>query len=192
MDWITAIATALACLYLPVPFIMIWLHAPRRVWRRIGRASYAIHTPVYLAMVAGAALMYRVWPVGAWPWHPAATIAGVVVIQLAFVILAATYRDIDTWTLMAGPELTPGAERAFVRQGAYSMIRHPRYLILMIGSLGNFLLTGYPLLLLAFVVTTLLSLVVIRMEEAELRESFGKDWDDYAARTPSLLPRWRW
>ena len=36
---------------------------------------------------------------------------------------------------MAVPELTPGAERTFVRQGAYAMIRHPRYLILMIGAL---------------------------------------------------------
>jgi protein-S-isoprenylcysteine O-methyltransferase Ste14 len=74
--------------------------------------------------------------------------------------------------------------------GPYAVTRNPLYL-------GSFLMMiGFSTLLGAvhgFVVMFLLMVVLyrpkIRSEETYLQQKFGSRWDDYAARTPRLLPR---
>jgi protein-S-isoprenylcysteine O-methyltransferase Ste14 len=183
------LATALACLYLPVPFTMLRIHLLHHNCGVLPRRVILLNGTVYVGCVVGVAALYSLWPWGAWPFHPALRIVGMVLIVAAMLILALTYREIDSWTAMAGPQVTGRGERALITDGVFSVIRHPRYAVLIVGALGNFLFTGYPLLLAAFVVTTGLTLLVISIEERELVAFFGGSYLEYRRIVPALVPR---
>ncbi len=188
MNVIPVIATILACLYLPVPFIMTWFHALDGVWKRMGAASYVLHVPMYVGMVVAVWLVRGVWPAVAWPWHPAISTLGAVLVAAAFALLFATHGRIGFATLIVVPQVTQARERSLITTGIYARIRHPRYTMLIIGSLGNFLLTGYALLLAAFAVTTALTLIMSRLEERELLKHFGDEYRRYRERVPAFIP----
>jgi len=183
------VATILLCLYLPVPAIMLWIHGPIRLWRRMGNWSYALHAPVYIVLVAAVARGYERWAWGAWEWAMALRFGGAALIAFALVLLALTYRQIDSWTAMAGPQVTADSRRRLLETGIYGVIRHPRYAVLIIGAIGNSLLTGYPLVIAAFAVTAGCTLLVARIEDAELESYFGTAFTDYRGRVPGWIPR---
>jgi protein-S-isoprenylcysteine O-methyltransferase Ste14 len=79
-----------------------------------------------------------------------------------------------------------------VTSGIYRFIRHPMYLSLILYGLGEALvapnwvagpcgLTG----------AVLLAALRIGPEEAMMRERFGQEYDEYAARTGRILPRFQ-
>jgi len=191
VDPARGIATVLLCLYLPVAPIMLWMHLPAPLWRRLGRRSYLIHAPVYLAMVGATALLYP--RIGSGP--PAIPDAlywpGAALVIAGLVLLAATYRHINSWTAMAGPQLTNAESRRLITGGIYGAIRHPRYLVLLLGAWGNLLMLGGSVLLVAAIATTVLTPILVRVEERELATHFGDIWCDYATRVPALFPRVR-
>lgn len=192
MDAPRAIGTVLLCLYLPVAPIMLWIHLPERHWRRLGRRSYLVHTPVYLGMVALTATLYGRIGAGAPAVPSALRIPGAALVVLGFALLALTYRHIDSWTAMAGPQLTGAVARPLITGGIYGVIRHPRYLVLLLGAWGNLLMLGGTVLAVAAVVTTALVPLLVHVEERELSRHFGPAWERYAARVPALVPRpWR-
>jgi protein-S-isoprenylcysteine O-methyltransferase Ste14 len=182
------VAAVLACLYLPVPFIMAWFHAFDPVWKRMGVWSYLLHVPVYLSLVAATATLYRVWPAIAWPWHPAASALGAALVAGAFALLFSTHSQVDFRTLIAAPQVTGARDRALLTSGVYARIRHPRYTVLMVGALGNFLLTGYELLLAAFFLTTAATIIMTQLEERELVAHFGDAYRLYRERVPAFFP----
>jgi protein-S-isoprenylcysteine O-methyltransferase Ste14 len=188
MSILATIAAVLACLYLPVPFIMTWFHVFDRAWKRMGAVSYVFHVPMYLGLVFAVWSLRGVWPAIAWPWHPALTWLGAGAIAAAFGLLFATQGRIGLSTLIAFSQVTQSRNRSLVTTGIYARIRHPRYTMLIVGSLGNFLLTGYALLLATFVVTTALTLIMSRLEEKELMKCFGDEYRRYRERVPAFLP----
>jgi len=183
------VATVLACLYLPVPVIMTWFHVFDPVWKRMGVRSYILHVPAYLALVAGTAALSPLWTASAWPWHPAVSVLGGMLVVGAFGLLFATHGSIGLATAMAVPQVTRAPGRALVTTGIYAHIRHPRYTVLMLGSLGNFLLTGYELLLAAFCATTAATLLMAQLEERELLDHFGDAYRRYMDDVPAFFPR---
>lgn len=77
-----------------------------------------------------------------------------------------------------------------VRDGPYSLCRHPLYLSTTLGTLGLGLLLGSVVLalVLAGLALGILTLTA-RREERFLRAEFGADYAAYAARVPRILPR---
>jgi protein-S-isoprenylcysteine O-methyltransferase Ste14 len=75
-----------------------------------------------------------------------------------------------------------------VTSGAYSLIRHPSYLGLLVNSLGWSLAfrSGVGVLLTALMIAPLLAR--IHAEERLLRTQFGGEYDAYCARTWRLIP----
>ena len=76
-----------------------------------------------------------------------------------------------------------------VSSGPYRWIRHPLYAM----GIGVFLsvalmAANWFILLFALIVTALIRLVVIPLEERELLRKFGDDYREYMARTGRLLP----
>ena len=102
-----------------------------------------------------------------------------------------TYATIDRKVLYLFQQIRPRGERRLITTGILGHIRHPRYLMFSLGAAGNVLLTGYPLVALAGVVTVLLLGVVIRMEEKELAAHFGSEYEAYREEVPALFPRWK-
>ncbi|MFQ5775137.1 MAG: methyltransferase family protein [Kiloniellaceae bacterium] len=79
-------------------------------------------------------------------------------------------------------------KRVLVGAGPYSVVRNPLYLFSFIGVLGIGLASAtvtLPLILAAFFV--IYYAIVVRYEEAMLRERFGGAYSRYLAR----VPRWR-
>lgn len=80
--------------------------------------------------------------------------------------------------------------QTIMRDGPYSICRHPLYLFSTIGVLGFGLMLGSIVMTLIFGGITLAILsVTARKEEAFLRGQFGPSYDAYAAEVPMLLPR---
>jgi len=51
------------------------------------------------------------------------------------------------------------------------------------------MLTGYPLVLASLAVTTLVMGIVIRLEEKELAQYFGEEFEEYKRSVPAFFPR---
>ena len=82
--------------------------------------------------------------------------------------------------------IQPG--HTLVTHGVYSVIRHPRYLGLLVNSLGWALAfrSGVGVLLTALMIPPLIAR--IHAEERLLRTQFGDEYDAYRSRTSRLIP----
>jgi protein-S-isoprenylcysteine O-methyltransferase Ste14 len=79
-----------------------------------------------------------------------------------------------------------------VTTGPYAACRHPLYALSLLGGLGVGLVTRSVALTLAtLVVLVVLHVYAIRAEERWLRVTYGAAFDEYRARVPALLPRWK-
>ncbi len=79
-----------------------------------------------------------------------------------------------------------------LQEGIYGVIRHPRYLSVILGTIGMALIVDY----LGAYIVVLVSLVglwlVIILEERELASRFGSAYAAYRSRVPALMPHfWR-
>jgi len=84
-------------------------------------------------------------------------------------------------------------DHRLVVEGPYAIVRHPIYA----GMLGMMLATGLTMsswewVLLAMVIGWYGTHLRIRSEERLLRGAFGKQFDEYRARVPSLIPGLHW
>ena len=81
---------------------------------------------------------------------------------------------------------------AVMRDGPYSVSRHPLYLFSTIGAAGFGLMLESVTLaaILGGTAWLILSLTAAR-EEHFLRNTFGGDYDSYARQVPRMLPAWR-
>lgn len=77
-----------------------------------------------------------------------------------------------------------------VQDGPYSMTRNPLYVFSTIGAIGIGAQTGSLIVALAFGILCYLAFAsVIRTEEAFLKASFGKPYEDYCKAVPRFFPR---
>ena len=72
--------------------------------------------------------------------------------------------------------------------GPYAYIRHPQYAAFMLIMIG--FLLQWPTLptLVMFPILVTVYVRLAHREEREVRESFGAQWEAYAARTPGFIP----
>lgn len=76
------------------------------------------------------------------------------------------------------------------QDGPYSIARHPLYLFSTIGTVGFGLMMGSVVLTILLAGITFLILnATAEKEEHFLRETFGGDYDEYAARVPRIIPK---
>jgi protein-S-isoprenylcysteine O-methyltransferase Ste14 len=77
-----------------------------------------------------------------------------------------------------------------MRDGPYSICRHPLYLFSTLGVIGlGLMLASLILTSILGLLTFLILSATARKEEAFLRHKFGRAYDEYAARVPMILPR---
>lgn len=76
-----------------------------------------------------------------------------------------------------------------VQEGPYSVCRHPLYFFSTLGVAGLGLMTdSYLLFLLLTALAASVLTVTARKEESYLRETFGAEYEAYAARVPMIFP----
>jgi protein-S-isoprenylcysteine O-methyltransferase Ste14 len=121
------------------------------------------------------------------------TISLAVVCGLAGSWIALARRKLLTAGVLTGmPELSeeryPGT---LLSEGIYGRIRHPRYVEVVLLSLAYALFSNYlgPYVMVLLLFPAIWLVVVI--EERELRERFGEEYDQYCLRVPRFFPRFR-
>ncbi len=123
------------------------------------------------------------------PSHPISGLLEVIAIVSAIasiLLIIASVRTLGKeWSLTA--RVVTGHKLA--TEGPYNFVRHPIYTAMLGMLLANGIAFSYwPALLVAIAVYLAGTLNRIRSEERLLRETFGAEFEAYAARVPALLP----
>jgi protein-S-isoprenylcysteine O-methyltransferase Ste14 len=113
-------------------------------------------------------------------------IAGLALFAAALALFYATHKALGrNWSVT----LAVRAEHSLVTGGVYRFVRHPMYTAFWMWAIAQaFTLQNWlagPAGIIGF--GTLYLLRVAR-EESLMRETFGAEWDSYAARTPRIIP----
>lgn len=88
------------------------------------------------------------------------------------------------------PEVFPVKyERNLIKEGIYSIIRHPLYLSELCIILGNFLISGVLSLLLLFLIWIFILPHLLRWEEERLIQRFGEEYIEYKRRIGGIIPK---
>lgn len=115
---------------------------------------------------------------------------GVLCLALSGMMRFALHRHLTISTLLGLPEIAPDRyPRPLVTEGLYGRLRHPRYVQFLIALIGYALIANY--LASYFVVALWIPAiyVIVLLEERELRDHFGKVYEDYCRRVPKFMPR---
>ena len=172
------------------PAVLWWfvIHPFVAFWRRLGaRTTMAVMTVVLFGTMV---LLF--------PWrdalvgrdlgrHPAAWL-GLASLVLAAVIQFHRRRQLGMATLAGMPEVSSDDKGVLLTEGIYSRVRNPRYLEVAFAVLGYALIANYTggYWLVALMVVGLH--LVVLLEERELRDRFGAEFESYCARTPRWIP----
>jgi protein-S-isoprenylcysteine O-methyltransferase Ste14 len=99
-------------------------------------------------------------------------------------------RKLLTYGVLAGmPELSPERYPGRVLQeGPYAVIRHPRYVEVLLGTLGYALIVNYMGIYVLWVLCIPAIYLVVLIEERELLQRFGAEYEEYAKRVPRFIP----
>ncbi len=189
---VDAVALIYAIVFFPAPFFWLTIHPAIRFWRRFGNRSFWVALPLWTSSGTLLVLLrHRIFAerIGR---NPLTTIAGAALIALALWIGHHVHRQLGLQRLAGLPEVSPGRySGGVVRTGIYARVRHPRYLEYMLTFVGLALLTGAVGIFLLAIITILLYLIVAPLEERELCEHYGPEYEAYARDVPRFLPRWR-
>jgi protein-S-isoprenylcysteine O-methyltransferase Ste14 len=174
------------------PVILLWfaIHPFARAWRRFGaRGTYGILMVPALGVCWGSFTARKTLVGTDLGTRPALIVLGVAALLLAGALARARAKYLTQPILMGVPELSATDKGKLLTQGIYGRIRNPRYVefltfILGVAAISNHL--GLWILLLASIPA--LELVVV-LEERELRERFGAEFDEYCRRVPRWIPR---
>jgi protein-S-isoprenylcysteine O-methyltransferase Ste14 len=174
---------------LPVPIYWLVMHGGIGYWRKRDRARLPYWVAVGAAWGAGGWLLYRYLrpQLFAAADRPAwAVVAGAVLMLSDVAIFSIAESALGGRRLVGQAELSAKGELAM--RGLYAHMRHPRYLGMMLGVLGACVLAGSQRLWMVAAVWLAATLIMIRIEERELRQRFGAAYAAYAERVPMLLP----
>lgn len=78
---------------------------------------------------------------------------------------------------------------ALIESGPFKVVRHPRYFMIIVSTIGWVLMTNYFGAYLVGAVFFVCLFLIIKFEERELVTRFGDAYADYRQRVPMVLPK---
>ena len=175
------------------PAIAWWyvIHPFVGFWRRVGKPiTYMVLTVFFLGSMVGLfairdALVLTDFGTN-WILIGVATVLVIPTIWLS--IARAKYLSFAI--LVGVPELeADGAGGKLLDEGIYAVTRNPRYVEVAMGTLAYASFANYLGGYILAVLTILGIHAVVVLEEKELGERFGEQYDAYKARVPRYIPR---
>jgi len=186
-DWTAAVAVIVV-----PPFLLLWffVHPFTRRWRKLGPALSYLILAAMLASIMVIIYQFRVplLRVHFGVSRPLTVLAAALfLVSLALGILR-TCR-LGPAVMLGVPQLSaqdrPGT---LITDGIYSHLRHPRYVEAGLGLLAVALFANYlSVYIIAAAYLPIVYLVVL-LEERELRDRFGEQYEQYANRVPRFFP----
>ncbi len=113
---------------------------------------------------------------------------GVLLYCLSAWLSVLTKRTLKMSTFAGLPEVARGGGGKLLEDGVYGVIRHPRYLSVIIGTAGFALFVNFLGAYLAVLASVPVLVLVIYLEERELADRFGQAYLEYRERVPALIP----
>lgn len=140
-----------------------------------------LRQPVSIAVIAVCAALLFTTPLS---WQSDGLI-GLVLDSLGFVlVVVAAFGRIWSSLYISGYK-----EDRVVTEGPYAIVRNPLYVFSFLGALGLGLATKHVAVLAVITGAFILYYpLVVLTEERDLQRKFGKDYWDYASRTPRFFP----
>lgn len=184
---------ALATLMFVPGSILFWfsIHPFIGFWRRVGpRVTLTLHYSL-IGLIAVLVYRSRRWLLAVdFGTNWVLVAVGAVLMSVGIYLKRQFGRHLKYRILTGLPELDPQRQDSkLLTEGIYSRIRHPRYVQYVLVVLAYALFSNY---LAMYVLCALLIpaiLTVVHWEEKELRRRFGKEYEEYCARTPRFIPR---
>jgi len=121
-----------------------------------------------------------------YPLYPIPFATGIVFLVIGLWLFHQSHMDLGTnWSIT----LQMREKHQLITNGVYRRVRHPMYLALLIYSVGQALVIPNWLAGPSYG-TAMVLLIVFRLgpEERMMLEAFGKDYEDYQARSKRLIP----
>ena len=195
MEWLGAVRYWLAALLIATlaPAVLYWylIHPFAAFWRRQGPVrTFVVMGGMFLGLAVVITLQHERLLAARYPFSWPLAAIGLVLYLIAAWLEVACRRYLKFSILAGLPEVgeDPGE---LLTEGIFGRVRNPRYLSLLFGIGGFSLILNYPALYIGYALFVPAIYGVILLEERELRQRFGGEYEDYTRRVPRLLPRLR-
>jgi len=174
------------------PGIFLWfaIHPFARFWRRIGAGwTYTLLSPFVIAwmvvsFVRREALLGANLGTQLFLLAPAAAC-----LATGIVITVKRRRQLSSRIVAGLPELSREKNRGkLITEGIYAKIRHPRYMEVMLFTAAYAFFANYVGLYVIAVLSIPALYLVVLLEERELRDRFGVEYEEYCRRVPRFVP----
>jgi protein-S-isoprenylcysteine O-methyltransferase Ste14 len=187
--WFAKVTVLLACI------VMVAIRAPHGQRSRgipVARNRKGALETVLLTIASVAFLLPLIWvvtPVLSFADYPLRRVpfsAGILGLTLGLWLFHRSHADLGTnWSIT----LEVREQHRLVTQGVYRWVRHPMYMALLLFAAGQALvLPNYVAGTSYGVAMALIVALRVGPEERMMLEEFGKDYEDYTARTKRLVP----
>jgi len=186
---------ALLMLAVVPPSILYWfsIHPFIHFWRRQGiRLTFVINYAAMIALIVPVLLFGKPLLSVEFGTNPILFGLGILLLAVSVALRRSWSRHLRRSTLVGVPELAPEKRGIpLLTEGPYSRIRHPRYVQFFLAFIGYALICNYLTLYLLIPVLAAMLYGVVRIEERELRERFGAEYEAYCARVSRFIPKLR-
>jgi protein-S-isoprenylcysteine O-methyltransferase Ste14 len=194
MDTIRYVLGVMLVILFP-PALLYWvaIHPFARLWRKVGAATTYLLVVPSMAVVGALLYLIRGWLLGAdlgTNWFLAVPGLGLYVIAI---VIGFQVRKHLSFRIVVGlPEVAKDSPPGkLLQEGIYATVRHPRYLNIIIATLGMALVINYLGVYILTLLLIMLLYLIILLEERELLGRLGEKYADYQRRVPRLIPRFR-
>ena len=173
------------------PAIGSWyvIHPFTRFWRRLGTvASFCV---IYSLLISAAVLLWHFSPalIGRdMGFQPPLLVLAAPAAVLGGVIARKRRKYLNQRILVGVPEISTADKGRLLCEGIYARTRNPRYLEFLALSLAYVAFANYSGTWVLYALTFPAIHLVVLLEESELRERFGAEYEDYCRRVPRYLP----
>ncbi len=174
------------------PAVVFWLvvHPLARFWRKLGPSVTFVALFPVLAGVGYAFWLWRETALASrYPFRWQFVVVGLALYALAIVIEVKCRRHLVMRILVGVPELDKKDPGRLLTEGIYAHTRNPRYLDIMIGLAGWSLIINFHSIYWLTLGSIAGLYLVALLEERELRERFGRAYDEYCRSVPRFIPR---
>lgn len=189
MTFFAWLAAIVLFLQLPIPLYWFVVHPLSGFWRQRQKLGLIAGLLLSWPPVTACIIVFRRELFSTARPEIGRIVAGVALIGFEIWLFGKLTRDLGAERLIGKTEVSGGGSIA--RHGIYAHIRHPRYLGSFLAIVGACLIAARPALWAVAAVWTVLMLAAIGLEEREMSERFGTEFEAYAREVPRFIPAWR-